>query len=133
MSWICPICERELKKTNQWHYCIKVSVNELLKGQSDEMVLAFDKILAEVSNWEGVTVSCSKNFVVFVHKQTFFLVRPIKNYLELKFYSAKLPEEKGITKSIARTRRYENYFRLTSLDDLTPKIFTLIHGSYTLL
>ena len=64
MTWICPKCERELSRPNQVHYRIKVSVDSLLKDQSEELVLAFDKLLAEIVDWEGVTVSCSKNCIV---------------------------------------------------------------------
>jgi len=133
MSWICPKCERELKKPNQVHYCIKVGVDELLKDQSEELVLAFDKLLAEISDWDGVTVSCSKNCIVFVYKQTFFVIRPMKKWLDLKFYSEKKPEEPFVFKSMLYGKRYQNNIRLTRLDDLTPRIFALVMESYRLL
>ena len=115
------------------HYCIKVSVDDLLKGQSEELVLAFDKLLAEITDWDGVTVSCSKNYIVFVHNLTFFLIRPMKGLLDLKFYSEKLPEDPVVTKSTFYTNKYENHIRLTSLDNLTPNVYALIKGSYQLL
>lgn len=133
MSWICPKCERELKKPNQIHYCIKVSVDDLLKDQSDELVLAFDKLLAEIADWDDVTISCSKNCIVFVHNQTFFVIRPMKGLLDLKFYSPKLPEDAIINKSTFYAKRYENHIRLTSLDKLTPQVYALIKESYNLL
>jgi hypothetical protein len=133
MSWTCPKCERELKGPNQMHYCIKVSLDDLLKGQSDELVLAVDKLLAEISDWEDVTISCSKNYIVFVHNKTFFLIKPMKGLLDLKFYSAKAPEDSIVTKSTLYTKRYENHIRLTSLDKLTPRVYALIKESYNLL
>ena len=133
MSWTCPKCERELKKPNQMHYCIKVSLDDLLKGQSEELVLAVDKLLAEIADWDGVTISCSKNCVVFVRNQAFFLIRPMKGMLDLKFYSEKLPEDSIITTSAPCAKKYENHIRLTSLDKLTPRIFALIKQSYDLL
>lgn len=133
MSWVCPKCERELKKPNHVHYCIKVSVDELLKDQSEELVLAFDKLLSEIADWEGVTISCSKNCIVFVRNQTFFVIRPMKKWLELKFYSEKKPEESFVVKSSLYGKRYQNYIRLASLSDLTPRIYSLVKQSYTLL
>ena len=115
------------------HYCIKVSVDDLLKGQSEELVLAFDKLLAEIADWGDVTVSCSKNCIVFVRNQTFFVIRPMKKLLDLKFYSAKLPQEPMVIKSAVHAGRYENHIRLTCLDHLTPNVFALIKGSYELL
>ena len=133
MSWICPKCERELKKLNQMHYCIKVSLDDLLKGQSEELVLAVDKLLAEIADWDGVTISCSKNYIVFVRNRTFFLIRPMKGLLDLKFYSEKLPEDPIVTKSTLYSKKYENHIRLTSLDNLTPRVYALIKESYDLL
>lgn len=133
MSWVCPKCERELKKPNQWHNCVKVSVDDLLKGQPEELVLAFDKLLAEIVDWDGVTVSCSQNCIVFVHKQTFFVIRPMKKWLELKFYSEKKPEESFVVKSIFHAKRYQNHIRLASLNDLKPRVFALIKISHQLL
>jgi hypothetical protein len=133
MSWICPKCERELKKPNQGHYCAKVNLDDLLQGQSEELVLVVDKLLAEITDWDGVTVSCSPNCIVFVHRQTFFVIRPMKNQLDLKFYSEKIPEETFIKKSLLYAGRYANNIRITALNQLTPKVFTLIRGSYTLL
>ena len=115
------------------HYCIKVGVDELLKDQSEELVLAFDKLLAEVSDWDGVTVSCSKNCIVFVHKQTFFVIRPMKKWLDLKFYSEKKPEETFVFKSELYGKRYANNIRLARLDDLKPGVFALVKESWRLL
>jgi len=133
MSWICPKCERELKKPNQMHWCVKVSVDDLLAGQPADIVLVCEKLLAEIYGWEGVTISCSKNYIVFVHKQTFFLIRPMKNQLALKFYSENKIEDAIVSKSTLIAKRYENHINITSLDDLTPKVLTLIRGSYILL
>jgi hypothetical protein len=133
MSWICPKCERELSRPNQVHYCIKVSVDTLLKDQSEELVLAFDKLLAEIADWDGVTVSCSKNCIVFVHKRTFFLIRPKKKHLDLKFYSDKLPEDTIVSKSTLYKSRYENHISLFALKDLTPRVYALIKESYNIL
>jgi len=115
------------------HYCIKVSLDDLLKGQSDELVLAVDKLLAEIADWDGVTISCSKNYIVFVRNKTFFLIKPMKGLLDLKFYSAKPLEDSIVTKSTLYSKKYENHIRLTSLDKLTPRVYALIKQSYDLL
>lgn len=51
MSWTCPDCERELPWKDYRHYCARVSLDSLFEGRSPELVLAFDKILAEVADW----------------------------------------------------------------------------------
>ena len=87
MSWVCPKCERELLKENQTHYCARVSIDSLFKGKPDELVLVFDKILAEVADWQDVLVSTTPNCIVFVHRKTFLVIRPMQKVLDVKFYS----------------------------------------------
>src|SRR5580698_6688756 len=133
MSWTCPKCERELKNINQVHYCIKVSLDTLFEARSAELVLVFDKILAEVADWDDVLVSTSKNCIVFVHKQTFFVIRPMQKQLDLKFYSATRLEGPMIVKSVAHAGRYVNNVRVALLNDLNMQLFALVKNSYILL
>lgn len=57
----------------------------------------------------------------------------MKGLLDLKFYSAKLPEDSVVTKSTLYSKKYENHIRLTSLDKLTPQVYALIKESYNFL
>ncbi len=133
MSWTCPKCERELKHINATHYCIKVSVDSLFEGRPAELELVFDKILAEVADWDDVLISTSKNCIVFVHKRTFFVIRPMQKQLDLKFYSKMKPESPIIMKSSFHAGKYENSTRISQLTDLTMELFGMIKDSYILL
>ena len=133
MSWTCPKCERELVSEKQRHYCAKISLDSLFAGRPPELILVFDKILVEVADWEDVLVSTSPNCIVFVHKQTFFVIRPMQKQLDLKFYSATRLEGPMIIKSVAHAGRYVNNVRVAMLNDLNPLLFKLIRNSYILL
>src|SRR6202012_5471092 len=112
MSWTCPKCDRELPSKDFRHYCARVSVDSLFEGRSAEMVLAFDKILAEVADWEKVLVSTTPNCIVFYRRTGFLILRPMKKWLEVKFY------KKG-----ASGKKEEKKVRVTGTDDLTPALF----------
>ena len=133
MSWICPKCERELLKENQTHYCARVSVDSLFKGKPAELVLVFDKILAEVADWEDVLVSTTPNCIVFVHRKTFLVIRPMQKVLDVKFYSDVAYTSRPIINSILYKGKYANNVRIAVLDELTPQLFKWIHQSYVLL
>ena len=87
MTFVCPTCGRELLKETQTHYCARVSVDSLFKGKPDELVLVFDRLLAEVAGWKDVIVSTTPNCIVFVHRKTFLVIRPMQKVLDVKFYS----------------------------------------------
>lgn len=131
--WTCPKCERELKNPNQWHNCVKVSIDSLFEGKAEELVFVFDKLLSEIIDWENVAVSATQNCIVFVHNQTFLIIRPMKTALDLKFYTATQQEEEPILKSILYSGKFQNHIRVSSLEDLTPTIYSYIKKSYKLL
>lgn len=133
MSWTCPKCDRELSKPEQRHYCARVSLDSLFQGRASELVLVFDKILAEVTEWEGVLVGTTPNCIVFTRRLTFLVIRPMKKELDIKFYS-KIPHpEKPVLKSEALGNKFENHIRIALLDDLKPTLFTYLRESYELL
>ena len=131
--WTCPKCERELKNPNQWHNCVKVSIDSLFEGKAEELVFIFDKLLSEIIDWENVAVSATQNCIVFVHNQTFLIIKPMKKELDLKFYSATQQEEEPVLKSIFYSGKFQNHIRVSKLEDLTQTIYNYIKHSYKLL
>jgi hypothetical protein len=133
MSWTCPNCERELPNPGHRHYCARVSLDSLFTNKSPELVLVFDKILAEVADWENVLVGTTPNCIVFTHKLTFLVVRPMRKELDIKFYSKVAHPEKPVIKSVAVGNKFENHIRIATLDDLRPTLFVYLRESYQLL
>lgn len=133
MAWICPHCERTLKNANAWHYCGQKDLDELFEGKPEILSLLFDKILGEVYEWQGVTVSATKNCVVFVSSQTFLVIRPMKTCLNIKFYLEEHSEHPSIFKVENYNKRLEHHIRITDLEDITPVLFRFIKESYQLL
>jgi len=133
MSWICPKCERELFKENQTHYCARVSVDSLFKGRPDELVLVFDQLLAEVAGWKDVIVSTTPHCIVFVHRKTFLVIRPMQKVLDVKFYSLTAQTGHPVINSLLYAGKYTNNIRLKTTEGLTQQVFKLIYQSYMLL
>lgn len=133
MSWTCPHCERELPTSGQRHYCARVSLDSLFANRSPELVLVFDKILAEVADWEDVLVGTTPNCIVFTHRLTFLVIRPMRKELDIKFYSKVARPEKPVLKSVAVGNKFENHIRIATLDDLYPALFVYLRESYQLL
>lgn len=97
------------------------------------MVLVFDKILAEVSDWPKVLISTTPNCIVFYRRTGFLVIRPMKKWLDIKFYSKAPHKEKPVIKSVPAGKKFDNHIRLTNLDELKPGIFTYLRESYELI
>ncbi len=133
MSWTCPQCERELPKPGQRHYCARVSLNSLFKDRPAELILVFDKILAEVADWEDVLIGTTPNCIVFTRRLTFLVIRPMKKELDIKFYSEVAHTKAPFSKIVAVGNKFENHIRIALLDDLQPALFKYIRESYQML
>lgn len=132
MSWTCPNCDRELPWKDYRHYCKRVDLNDLFEGRPPELILVFDKILAEVADWPKVLVGVTPNCIVFTRRVGFLIIRPLKKWLDLKFYSSASHTEKPVMKSVAAGRKYANHIRIASLHELRPALFKYIRESYEL-
>jgi len=133
MSWVCPKCERELVKENQTHYCARVSIDSLFEGKPAEMVLVFDKLLAEVADWTDVIISTTPHCIVFVHRKTFLVIRPMQKVLDVKFYSMTAQTGHPVINSTLYAGKYASNVRLKNMDELTQQVFKMIYQSYELL
>ena len=131
--WTCPICERDLKRENQWHMCIKADLDSLFAGKPKELEFIFDKILAEVIDWDNVIVSNTKKAIMFVHNQTFLVIRPMSKFLDLQFYSKEVQSCPPFFKSRQVSKKFENHLRISTLEELSPKLISWIRDSYEML
>ena len=127
---ICPKCNRKLRNINAWHYCAKVSIDDLFADKSDEILLVFDEILQRVSTWDNVDVSATKNCVVFVKNKPFLVIKPMTKFIEIKFHALEPIEDEDLHKCIIWNGKYEGIFRLQNTQQLNNKIFNFIKESY---
>jgi hypothetical protein len=104
----------------------------LFEGRAPELLLVFDKILAEVADWPKVLIGVTPNCIVFTRRVDFLIIRPMKKWLDIKFYSAVAHAEKPVIKSAAVGKKFANHIRVATLDDLRPALFVYIRASYDL-
>lgn len=127
---ICPKCNRALRSPNSYHYCKEVAIDDLFIGKSDEIVLAFYKLLEELAALDNTEISATKNCVVFVRNKTFLVAKPMKKCLEIKFYSNQQLEDEDLYKCHLWNSKYEAIIRIGHENELLPKHFYYFKNSY---
>ncbi|GAB5417283.1 MAG: hypothetical protein Crog4KO_28650 [Crocinitomicaceae bacterium] len=128
----CPKCNRPLSRANAWHYCQEVDIDSLFLDKPDAIVLAFDTIFQVVSEWDNVAYSATKNCIVFLNNKTFLVIKPMKKWLEVKFFSDAVIEEDRLHKQYQRGKRYEGIFRFEFEEQIDPNYFQLFRKSFEL-
>ncbi len=132
MSWKCPQCKRTLKNANQWHCCINQDIDNLFAGKPTELMFAFDKILSKVFEFENVEISATKNCVVFFKTQTFLVIKPMRKELNVKFYLSEPKSIFPVFKVVLFGKQYEHHIRISTIEEVNPKLFSLIRQSHDL-
>ncbi len=127
---ICPKCNRSVRNLNSYHYCMEVFIDDLFQNKPDEVMLAFDRLLSEVSMYEDIEVSATKNCIVFVRNKTFLVVKPMKKCLEIKFYATCFLEDDELYRCTKWNSKFEGILRVTDEEFLKPKHFQYIKNSY---
>lgn len=133
MPWECPSCERVLKNANQWHCCVKKEFDELFERKNPVQLYIFEKLLAEIFDWEKVHISATKKCIVFLAKQTFLVVKPMRDHMLIKFYL----DYENIGYPIHKITKYgkwvEHHIHLNELEQIDDQIISFIRASYNLL
>ena len=133
MDFTCPKCLRPLTKENSWHYCHRISFDDLLKGKPIEMKETFDALLKEIGSWPGVRASASKTCAVFIAAKTFMVAKVMKKELDVKFVLPNERDDFPIYKKAAYGNKLEHYIRLQSPEDLDGDVFRFIRESYEMM
>lgn len=133
MHFICPKCERPLTKEKSWHYCKQISIDSLFTDKPKELTVLFDKLLAEVGSWPGISASATKTCVVFIAAKTFLVVKVMKTELDLKFVLPVESDDFPIYKRAAYGNKLEHYIRLRDIEDLDGDVFRFIRQSYNMM
>lgn len=128
--WTCPNCERKFKTRNQSHTCGEKTLDDLFENKSDELILAFDKILVEVIDWEPCSVGAAKNTAVFTSKKAWLILRPMTKELDLKFYFDKPLESDALKKVTFTFGKYAHHIRVKSEEEITEEVFRLLKIGY---
>lgn len=132
MSFTCPKCLRPLTRANSWHYCKRITYDELFEQKPAQLRLLFEDLLQGLQQWPGVRASASKTCIVFLHQKTFLIVKVMKTELDLKFVLAAESDEFPIYKKQAYGKKLEHYIRLSDRADLDKTVWRLLRESYEL-
>ena len=132
MSWKCPKCERTLKNANQWHCCISQDIDNLFENKPEELIYAFDKILSYTVDLGDIEISATKNCIVFFKTQSFLIVKPMKNVLNIKLYLKEPWEHYPVFKTALYGKQYEHHIRISTGEEVNEIVYSLIKKSYHL-
>lgn len=129
--WTCPKCNRNFKSTNQSHMCSDKSIDDILEGRPDNLIMAFDKILISVIDWEPCSVGASTKSIVFAKEKAWLIVKPLTRELDVKFYYPEKISHRHIVKTTSYRNQVAHHLRVSSPDQIDDEFVQLLHRGYT--
>ena len=83
--WRCSECEREFRLENQWHSCVRRSVEDHFEGKPEEVRRTFVRLVGELERLGPIRVDAVKSGINIAGRAHFAGARPQKDGLRVGF------------------------------------------------
>lgn len=128
--WTCPECDRNFKNTNQSHMCTNTTIDDIFADKPAELLLAFDKLLVGVIDWEPSSVGTSTKAVIFTKEKAWLIVKPMAKALDIKFYYPTLINHKLIKKTNDYGGKIAHHIRIKNDIEVNNDLLNLLYKAY---
>ncbi len=128
--WTCPKCECNFKTANQSHSCVNKDIDDFFENKPPELLLAFEKLLIEVVDWEPNTLGPTQHTVVFTNKKAWLIVKPMSKELDVKFYLDEKIDSPRIKKTHEYNGKFAHHIRVKNEEEVDGELFQLIRKGY---
>lgn len=128
--WMCPKCDRNFASANQSHVCTTTTIDEIFAKKPADLLLAFDKLLVSVIDWEPCSVGTSTKSIVFTKRKAWLIVKPMSKELDIKFY---LPEKLNhplLHKTTTYPNKVAHHLRVRDESEISEELLRLIRLGY---
>lgn len=128
--YTCPRCRRPFERPNQSHFCVVKDVGELLLNSPDEHVLAWDKLNEAVLRWEPNHCGASVKSIVYTSKRVWMVIKPMKQWLDVKFYHSERLEHDRIKRHSGYRSKTGHHLRIRSEADVDEEVLAWLRASW---
>lgn len=128
--WICPVCERTFKSANQSHMCSTNTIDDILAGKPEHLIMAFDSLLIGVIDWEPCTVGASHHAIIFTKEKAWLIVKPMTKELDIKFYYSKRIDHPLIHKTTFYGNKHAHHIRISDESQVSTEMLRLLRKGY---
>ena len=130
--WQCPSCKESFIHENQWHSCLKVSLDNHFAQASDGIVLTFDAILQIIETLGPFHIRSVKSAIIFKKKSAFASVKVQKSGILLEWFADRFLEDERIRKTTQiSTNRIVHVIKLTHPEEMDDRIRKYLRTAYT--
>ena len=131
--WKCSECNRKFAHKNQWHSCLKVSVDKHFEDKPVEIKQAFDKLIDEVRKFGPVRVDPVKTAINLTGVSHFAMIYPQKNALKMDFsLKREVKSERLEEFASVVSGRHMYYVRIQKKEDVDKELLGWLKEAYAI-
>lgn len=129
--WRCSRCRRQFANRNQSHACGRYTLARHLAGKPKAIADIYRAFLRAVRSCGPVKVLPEKSRIAFQVRMSFAQLTPHRHWIDGHLVLAE-PVLAPCIRKIERIsqRNHIHFFRLTSVDDITPELCSLMRQAY---
>jgi hypothetical protein len=132
--WTCPFCKQKFIKANQAHSCGDKTLDDFLKGKSEQTIELFWHFADSFQQFGSVTIHPAKSMIGFaVKRRMAYVIRLGKNFVDAVFPFDKAYSENLCFHKIAQvpgTQQYNHHLRIFSPEDLNTEVKKFMKLAY---
>lgn len=130
--WQCPKCSRLFTRSGQSHSCGSFSVDQFLKGKSDQAVQLYQKFALLVSNLGNVLVAPAKTRIGFQNRRIFAAVNQVgKSHLYIHIITTSPIKSSRIQRvEILSPVCTVNHIRISDEQELDNELMACLQRGY---
>jgi len=110
--------------------CAQVDIDDLFAGKPDDLLLAFDKLLISVIDWEPCSVGATKKAIVFAKEKAWLVIRPMSKLLDITLISREKQSSSLIKKVDMYGKNYRHQIRIASDNEISEQLLNLLKSGY---
>ncbi len=132
--WICSLCKRSFRNTNQAHYCCDQNVSDFLAGKSDFALTLLDKLVEKFEEIGPVKLHATKSMIVFAAPIRFaYIIQVGKTFIDMVLPFKEVYDDNLCFRKIALvpgTDDYNHHLRLMYVEDLNEEVVGYLKKAY---
>ena len=129
--WRCPTCGRGFANRHQTHSCGRHTLGQHFDGKPKQVATIYRAFVSTLRGFGPVKVLPEKTRIAFQLRMSFAQLTPRRQWIDGHLVLARPTPSACIRKIESFSRRnHVHYFRLASVDDITPELVVLMRDAY---
>lgn len=132
-GWQCPDCGRKFARPNQWHSCLRSTVENHFKDRDPILRETYDELIRKLEAIGRIQIDPVKTSIILGSRAHFAVVYPYQGHLELEFLLDRQIKSERIHRSQALGfARVSHFVKLADPAEVDDELLNWLAQAYSM-